>query len=139
MDGSGQDLGLLTGVSNGVYDSFLPEKDVYFRLVIVASEVNWNVGHFVFFTEPNCAGTALINTNFVDSQLLVRAGNLANGGVRYFKPTNATSPINQWRSVLAINTACNNESDQSQFMYVLNEITVPFQEPLVFPLKIKMQ
>ncbi len=150
IDGNGQDLGLLLNADggngvNGIFSVFRPDKDIFFRLSTQyhrgePTDVNWSNGnHIVFFTDNNCTGTPMSNVGFLDPQLLVRVGNLNNGGTRYFKSVNQQSQTIQFQSRMAPESSCVNDNDQSQSMYVLEEISMPFQEPLAFPLIIKMQ
>ena len=141
FDANGQDLGILIDASSYddlMYRSFLPNQGVViqvldriqFRSLELRSR---GIASGIFFTGSNCTGNAYTRISYIGPSAITGIT-----GPRYFKGTTDSGGINTTLSYFD-GTRCQNTSPETTMTYLLNEITLPFTEPLAWPLSIKVR
>lgn len=148
-DGNGQDLGTLvdsellteegTTTDDRLYTTYLENEGIFLEFLLRTNRtvsllggrtmLNSNYGG-IYFRNLNCTNDAFLTTQPVPNTLY-------KAGTRYFKASEESLTLGSWPRATAsryIND-CQNTGDASP-LYILDEVSLPFTEPIAWPLRI---
>ena len=142
-DGNNQDLGLIVSTDVSNYITYIPQSNV--SVQIKADDVAKSIGVYTFyntvtFEDVNCGGAAFASQRNPKSiKNLIQVTGLIGGINRYYR-YESTSPIHQiTKSLVNSSSGCANLDGGADFYpnFALQEVALPFTEPLAWPLEIK--
>jgi len=152
VDANSNEIGILLNTepdgNHALHYVYLPTLGViakikdseYFRsaTILSANSQGSNWISPVAFDGPNCTGTAFIPFSNTDS--FSRFALTKTGTSRYFKFSGQVAPsITALSSINTNPSACQSINSSYQNVPILQEITLPFSDPLAWPLQIVMQ
>jgi len=147
-DSNDQDLGILIDADvypsvdydRQLYKTFLLEQGVFLPIEsnIRSNSIALIMGSYggVFFEQRDCTGTAFSRNQSsasIGTHMLVKVT-----GPRYFKYNDSNLVQHVSNSYIPfVGQACTNTGEESSNGYTLEEVLLPFIEPLQWPLKIR--
>jgi len=144
-DGNGQDLGIFidadihSGSADTYYYTYVENVGVIteFRVQNNIYEVTHRGAGFyggIFFENADCQGTAMMRSSSgMDPQRMAVA--TINGERRYFQGTASDWGMGTSKSYFD-GATCNNTSDETRQHWRLEEVHMPFTEPVAYPLRV---
>lgn len=139
-DANGQNLGILLGSTRGgsserKYETYLPDIDVFLQIVERTSARTVIIDDnppVIYFTELNCLGTPFDGTSSASKSVTPV---LANGKTYKITGPSLNSPVAKSRLDQA---TCSN-GEQQLGGILAEEITLPFNEPIAYPLSVVLE
>lgn len=144
-DANGQDLGLLTNsalvnesgstTDDRIYTTYLTDTDIFLEFVLHTDRtVSLNSGRSgvtgIYFRGLNCTNDGFLTTQPVPHTLY-------KAGSRYFKASQESLSLGSWPRATSSRyiNGCQNTGDGYP-LYILDEVFLPFSEPLAWPLQV---
>ena len=143
-DANGQDLGTLvsssllteagTNTDDRLYTTYLENGDVFLEFLLrtnrTVSLMGGRTFGGIYFRNLDCTNDAFLTTQPVPSTLY-------KAGTRYFKASEESLTLGSWPRATASNylNGCQNSGDGYP-LYILDEVSLPFSEPIAWPLRI---
>lgn len=133
FDGANQDLGIMIDFTPNGYNTYLPDQDLVLRFEtrsngIATLEATYAGG--TYYPDDNCAGVAFAE-NVLNGQQLFRGS-----AMPYYRALVGSPAIRNFRSRSELSSGCHNEIGTFQHSYLVQLVTLPFTQPLIWPLRI---
>ena len=143
-DANGQELGRLvsssliaeegTSTDDRLYTTYLENGNVFLEFLLrtnrTVSLIGGRTFGGIYFRNLDCTNDAFLTTQPVPSTLY-------KAGTRYFKASEESLTLGSWPRATASNylNGCQNSGDGYP-LYILDEVFLPFTEPITWPLRI---
>lgn len=141
-DGTGQQLGLYVGKEDRrYYSSVIPEAglSLTFNQNTDQATVKLEVeeGPQIFFSESGCTGTAYSSMRVAPTDITRTA--ISGLPVRYFTGIHRDAELTDVATSYAQASRCVEASREKRWLWPLTDVSLPFTEPLTWPLRIVRQ
>lgn len=132
FDGAGQDLGILVSASPysgpSTYTSYLPQLEL---LVHIESRTDERIdlstiGQAIRFTESDCKGLAVVEDRIPKYTFTKYAS-------KYYKDSGEAGAVRTMRSTAEQPDGCRNHDGFADITYGIDEVSLPFTEPVTYP------
>ncbi len=141
-DGRGQDLGIYMGKEDvRYYSSVIPETGLSLTFNQNTDQATVNLqtdeGPQVFFSQSGCTGDAYSSMRLAPTDVTRTA--ITGMSKRYFTGTQRDATLTDVALSYAQATRCLDASHENRWLWPLTEVTLPFTEPLAWPLRVVVE